>query len=278
MKFVSLVSTIIFIALMKPAISLLGTFFTALFLLILTACNDKEPDTARLIINMTDAPGDYQEVNVDIQSIEVNVSENGDETGWRTLNNVNRGIFNLLKLTNGIDTVLADEELPAGFISQIRLILGENNTLKMDDQILDLSTPSAQQSGLKLQVNSVLSAGITYEVLLDFDAARSVVEAGNSGKFNLKPVIRTIVEAQDGAIGGVVLPLEATPALFAIQGSDTLASAFTDENGAFLLRGLAAGSYTVSISPASNYLEQSLENVKVTLGQITDVGVVQLSQ
>ncbi|MDH3710452.1 MAG: carboxypeptidase-like regulatory domain-containing protein, partial [Cyclobacteriaceae bacterium] len=131
---------------------------------------------------------------------------------------------------------------------------------------------------LKLQIKSALIAGITYEVLLDFDAARSVVKAGNSGKHNLKPVIRTIVEAQDGAISGIVLPLEATPALFAIQGSDTLASAFTDENGAFLLRGLAPGSYRVSISPATGYLGQSLENVNVDLGQITDVGTVQLSQ
>ena len=254
------------------------TIFIALALVTLSACNDNEPGTARLVISMTDAPGDYQEVNVDIQSIEVNVSENGDEAGWITLDNVNAGVYNLLDLTNGIDTVLADEELPAGFISQIRLILGEDNTLKIDDQIEDLKTPSAQQSGLKLQIKSALIAGITYEVLLDFDAARSVVKAGNSGKHNLKPVIRTIVEAQDGAISGIVLPLEATPALFAIQGSDTLASAFTDENGAFLLRGLAPGSYRVSISPATGYLGQSLENVNVDLGQITDVGTVQLSQ
>lgn len=263
---------------MKAKINLVRGIFLIAFLGFLGACSDDESGNARLVVRMIDAPGDYQEVNVDIQSIEVNVSENGDETGWTTLTNVNTGIYNLLELTNGISTVLADTELPAGFISQIRLVLGEGNTLKMGDQVQDLNTPSGQQSGLKLQLNALLIAGITYEVLLDFDAARSVVKAGNSGNFNLKPVIRAIAEAQDGAIQGIVLPVEATPAVFAIQGTDTLASAFADNTGAFLIRGLDAGTYTVGISPQSDYLETSIENVAVTVGEVTDIGTVELSQ
>ncbi len=233
---------------------------------------------ARLVVRMIDSPGDYQEVNVDIQAIEVNVSGNGNGSGWTELSNTNTGVYNLLELTNGLSVVLADVELPAGFISQIRLILGENNTLKIDDQIIDLTTPSAQQSGLKLQLNATLTAGITYEVLLDFDAALSVVESGKSGKFNLKPVIHAMVEAQDGAIQGVVLPVEATAALFAIQGADTVASSFADATGAFLIRRLEPGNYTVGISPSSDYLETSVGNVQVVLGEISDIGTVNLSQ
>ena len=164
-------------------------FVTLLMLLtVFSACDDQEAGNARLVVRLTDAPADYQEVNVDIQSVEVNVSG----SGWTSLENTNSGVYNLLDLTNGLSVVLADAEIPAGYVSQLRLVLGDNNTLKMDDVIHDLSTPSAQQSGLKLQVNTDLIAGITYEILLDFDAARSVVKAGNSGKHNLKPVIRAI--------------------------------------------------------------------------------------
>ena len=148
----------------------------------------------------------------------------------------------------------------------------------MDDQIRDLSTPSSQQSGLKLQLKTTLTAGITYEVFLDFDAARSVVESGNSGNYNLKPVIRAFAEAQDGAISGVILPLDATPAVYAIQGSDTVTSSYTDINGAFLLRGLEAGSYKVGIDPSLDYLQSSEENVQVSIGVVTDIGTIQLSQ
>jgi len=248
---------------------------------VLAACGDIETGSVRLVVKLTDAPGDYQEVNVDIQSIEINVSENGYSNGWVSLDNVNTGVYNLLELTNGLSVVLADVEFPAGFIiSQIRLVLGEKNTLKVNDQFYDLKTPSAQQSGLKVQLNSALAANpwITYMVHLDFDAARSVVKSGNSGIYNLKPVIRAIAEAQDGAIKGIVLPVEASPAVYAIQGIDTITSTFTDNTGAFLIRGLEAGSYTLGVSPASGYLETSVENVQVSLGEITDIGTVQLSQ
>ena len=60
-----------------------------------------------------------------------------------------------------------------------------------------LTTPSAQHSGLKLNVHAELTEGITYKILLDFDAARSIVKTG-SGAYNLKPVIRTITEATSG--------------------------------------------------------------------------------
>ncbi len=245
-----------------------------LTLLALCSCDDNESGNARLIIRLTDAPADYQEVNVDIQSVEVHESN----SGWMNLENTNSGVYNLLELTDGLSVVLADAELPAGRISQIRLILGEDNSVKMDDQVHDLSTPSGQQSGLKVQLNADLLAGITYEVLLDFDAARSVVKAGNSGKYNLKPVIRAIPKALDGAISGVVLPLDATPVIYAIQGSDTITSAFTKDNGRFLLQGLEAGTYTVGIEPNASYTEEILVDVQVTLGSITDVGTVELSQ
>jgi hypothetical protein len=256
----------------------LFTAIVSLFAGVFIACNDQEPENARLVVRLIDSPADYQEVNVDIQAVEVNTSENGSGSGWVALGNTNPGVYNLLELTNGLSVVLADAEIPAGYISQIRLILGDENTLKMDDQIHDLSTPSSQQSGLKLQLKATLIAGITYEVFLDFDAARSVVESGNSGRYNLKPVIRAIAEAQDGAIGGIILPLDATPAVYAIQGSDTITSAFTDSNGAFLLQGLEAGSYTVGIDPSLDYLQSSKENVQVSIGEVTDIGTIQLSQ
>lgn len=253
-------------------------FLVTLFAGVFSACNDEESGNARIVVRLIDSPADYQEVNVDIQAIAVNTSEDGNDSGWMELGNTNPGVYNLLDLTNGLSVVLADTEIPAGYISQIRLILGEDNTLKMDDQLHDLSTPSAQQSGLKLHLKTTLTAGITYEVYLDFDAARSVVKAGNSGIYNLKPVIRAFAEAQDGAISGVILPLEASPALYAIQGSDTITSTYTDDNGEFTLRGLGAGSYTVGIDPVAGYLQESVENVQVSIGAVTDIGTVQLSQ
>jgi len=92
-----------------------------------------------LEVRLTDSPGDYQEVNIDIQDVQVNPETS--ESGWQSLN-IKKGIYNLLNLANGLDTLLGIALLPVGHLSQIRLVLGTNNTLKMNDQIIALTTPS----------------------------------------------------------------------------------------------------------------------------------------
>ena len=90
----------------------------------------------------------------------------------------------------------------------------------------------------------------------------------------MKPVISAITEAQDGAIKGSVVPIVSTPAVYAIDGTDTLATTYTDEAGKFLLRGLGAGTYKVVFLPNSAYDTLVKENVNVTIGNVTDMGEV----
>lgn len=239
--------------------------------LALAACSNDE-QTARLEIRLTDAPGDYEAVYVDIQGVEIN-SESGDG-GWKQLE-VNKGVYNLIEFTNGLDTLLATAVVPAGKIEQIRLKLGDDNTVVIDGDTKDLTTPSAQQSGVKLNVHAELLEGITYKLWLDFDAARSVVETG-SGKFNLKPVIRTYTDAQSGAIKGVVTPAESLPAVFAISGQDTVATTYADEAGTFLLKAVPEGTYMVSFDPKEGFEPFQKSDVSVSTGQVTDLGIVAL--
>ena len=92
----------------------------------LTSCDkndDNASGTSSLSVRMTDAPGDYEEVNVDIQSVLIHRDDNANNnsSGWVTLSNINPGVYNLLDFANGQDTLLASSTLPAGHISQIRL-------------------------------------------------------------------------------------------------------------------------------------------------------------
>ena len=127
--------------------------------------DDNERGTTRFRVSLTDSPGDYQQVNVDIQSVEIHRSGDDTLSGWETLNLLEPGVYNLLDFTNGKDTLLISEELEVGKISQIRLILGNENTVMIDSMIQDLKTPSGQQSGLKLKVNADLTANITYSII-----------------------------------------------------------------------------------------------------------------
>jgi hypothetical protein len=240
---------------------------------------NEEEKSSSLQIWLTDAPGDFQEVNVDIKDVQIHYGEGEGEAGWKSIN-VNAGIYNLIELTNGLETLLGNIEIPPGKISQIRLVLGNRNTIRVNDQLYDLLTPSSEQSGLKIQVHETLTAGITYKVLLDFDAALSVVETGNGG-YILKPVIRSMTEAQDGAIKGVVNPAAAHPAIFVVDNvnhADTIASTFSDEAGNFLIRGLSAGNYHVAFVPDTTYQITSRDNVSVTVGEVTDLGTISIEE
>jgi hypothetical protein len=250
-------------------------------LLSLASCSKDDSSSAgttKFEVRLTDAPGDYAAVNLDVQRVEINVSEGNDESGWQSLPLIRPGIYNVMSFTNGNSALLTSAELPAGRVSQIRLILGPNNTLVLrDGTVKPLNTPSAQQSGLKLQINADLVADVTYQLLLDFDVAKSIVARGN-GAYNLKPVIRTITTAVAGGIRGVVTPVEARPLVLAIRTSttpnDTL-STTADAAGGFLLRGVPAGSYRVEFHTSLPY-HDATRTISVNNDQVVDLGSVSL--
>jgi hypothetical protein len=142
-------------------------------------------------IDLTDAPGNYLEVNVDIKRVRIHVAEDSTSNdGWIDLP-TNAGIYNLLDLQNGIDTTIVDSTfITGGKVSQIRFVLGPNNSVMTSDSVIhDLKVPSGEQSGLKINVHKTIPAGQTLHILLDFDAEKSIKEKGN-GDFMMKPVIR----------------------------------------------------------------------------------------
>ncbi|HEY4650939.1 MAG TPA: DUF4382 domain-containing protein [Pontibacter sp.] len=234
--------------------------------------------TSKLQVRMTDAPGDYEEVNVEIESVQVHRGNTDGEDGWITLDEIHPGIYNLLDFANGRDTLLASAELPAGSISQIRLILGDENTVKLKNgDIVDLKTPSGQTSGVKLQVNANLEADVTYVMLLDFDAAKSVVPKGNGG-YNLKPVIRVISQAVAGGIKGKVTPAEYKPGIYVISAESDTLGGFANEAGDFLIKGVPAGTYTVKFYTEGGAHDKVVENVVVSQNAIKDLGTVELAK
>lgn len=261
------------------------TLLTALVLTVSTtffyACqretsSSTSENKARMQVFLTDDPGNYEEVIIDVKDILVNYSSDSSN-GWQSMGNVNAGSYDILKLVNDNDTLLADAELNTGRIQQIRLVLGPNNFVKVGGQTYPLSTPSAQQSGLKLNIHQDVNAGVLYKLLLDFDASRSIVKTGNN-KYILKPVIRTSLVATGGTIKGFVKPSAFNTTVYAIKGTDTVAGTQTAA-GSYVLRGLPAGSYNLSFIPAdTSYNTGSKTGITVTNNQVTTVDTLVLVQ
>jgi len=263
----------------KPFLFASVTVFVFSFILFLSACskNDTKGGMSHLELRLTDGPSNVDKVNIDIQSIEIHASgDTSANSGWQDLHILHPGVYNLLDFRNGMDTLLASIDLPAGKISQIRLKLGNNNSIVVNGQTFALTTPSGQQSGLKFNLHQDLVAGVTYKIWIDFDAARSVVQTGN-GKYSLKPVIRTFSEATSGAIKGVVVPKEAKAFVLAVSGTDSL-SAIPDSIGRYFFKGVKPGSWTLTFDADSTtgYIDQQRPGINVTLGNVTVVDTVKL--
>ena len=262
----------------------------------LVSCNDDDSDgssseMANLSIRMTDAPGDYDAVFIDVQGIEIQLEADDDldatdddgteGSEWMTVEDVNTGIYDLLELTGGVSQLLADTEIEAGYVGQMRLILGPDNTVVVDGETKALNTPSAQQSGLKLQLNQRLEGGENYAFLLDFDVEQSIVETGNGG-YNLKPVIRLSAEANAGmVVGTTVVPAALSSdvqSLVVLTGNGITVSAYTNNDGDFALNGVPAGTYDVKITPqiSSGLTVYTVSDVEVRPNETTDLGEIEL--
>jgi hypothetical protein len=264
-------------------LGLLVLLFTAIAYISCQKSIKSEPDVsdnskARLQVHLTDNPNlNLSEVWVDVREIQIKMA---DSAGMITLAGSRPGMYDLLELTNGRDTLLSDALIPPGRISQIRLVLGDNNyAVTLTGDTLELDTPSAQQSGLKVQVNQTVSGGMLYRITLDFDAAKSVVKAGNSGKYILKPVLRVISFVPSGGnVRGIVLPDSVRTAIYAIRGIDTIASTYSDTamSGAYYFNDIVAGNYIFSYIPQDTIHQTTQRNVIVNLGQTTIVDTVRL--
>lgn len=152
-------------------------------------CKKSNPD-GYMKVMLTDAPGDYLHVNVDIQKVEVHYA-NGNN--WVTLTMGSQHIFDLLALQNNVTAVLAQNtQVPAGKVSQMRLYLGTNNTvvLSSDSSTHPLTIPSAVQSGIKINVDATIPSNQTVVITLDYDADKSINKNGN-GEYIMNPVIQT---------------------------------------------------------------------------------------
>lgn len=261
-----------------------------------TGCSDDEStksETSTIQLKLIDAPGDYLEVNVEI----VDIQYQSDEGGWKSFQPTDGYPINvdLTELVAGNDLLLVDDLIPSGMLNQIRLVLSDNNTLLIEGEnegetiSTKLDTPSAQQSGLKIKLEEELKPGFSYTFILDWDVNKSIVKAGNSGKYNLKPVIRANAVVNSGSISGKVIGKvlddeieEAVPikgAVVTVYDSENneLVSTFTNVEGDFLIQGLDAGEYKVKIEHPDFISYEPSEFIKVVVGEIFLLGTIELA-
>ncbi|SFN03833.1 DUF4382 domain-containing protein [Variovorax sp. OV329] len=236
--------------------------------------------------SMTDAPScGYDAVHVTIDKLRVHQSGNAAESdsGWVDIPLSGPRRVDLLTLTNGVLFPLGEVPLTAGNYQQMRLVLAgntqanplANSVTPTGGAETPMDTPSAQQSGLKLNMNVDVPAGQVVDVVLDFDACKSVVRRGNSGRYNLKPVVTVIPVVNAGGQrveGWVDLSLASGSTFVSLQSQGLpVKTGIPDSQGRFVLFPVPAGNYDLVVS-APGRVSAALTGVPVGNTAVTTVG------
>ena len=210
-------------------------------------------------VSMTDAPAcGFDAVNVTVNKVRVNQSASASDTdaGWTDITLSPAKKINLLNLSNGVLEALGDTPLTQGHYSQLRLVLDANGGAGLANSVIatgstteaSLVTPSATQSGIKLVNEFDVVAGQRVDLVLDFNACKSVVTTGN-GKYLLKPVVKVIPTAVNGISGFVSTALLGSHVTVSAQQNGAIVSATVPSaTGEFFLARLVPGSYDVVIN------------------------------
>ncbi len=226
-----------------------------------------------LALSLQDAfTDDYQAVYVSIDEVQVHLGgSEGNPGNWQIVAYPYR-TYNLLELVNGVREELGLSDLQAGHYTQMRLIIGEipdsglnifselhpyaNYVILSDDTIHELKVPSGSQSGIKIVKGFDIGPSQIKELILDFDASRSVVKAGNSGNWLLKPTIK-VLEVDDSSIIRGIVSEDGTgaPIEGAVVGAQVFDGGAADEANEVIVQAATitdeTGAYSLFVEPGT---------------------------
>jgi len=259
-------------------LTVLGEMLMLTAVILMSGCSDSPNSSDQLgglKIRLTDSPGDYEQVNIVVTRVEVHHADTDSSSGWTTINNTPT-TYDLLVLRNGANAILGDAQLAAGQYTQIRLLIGEGSTVVVDGVAYPLDIPSGMQAGLKLNHGFTIEAGKLYELMLDFDADKSIHETG-SHQYKMQPVIRVQALVTSGSISGLIAPIVARAFILTVIGTDTIGTAADTITGEFRLMALPAGLYALDIVPTDTlYADTTISGVQVVAQQNNDLGAITL--
>jgi hypothetical protein len=146
---------------------------------------DKNNDNGMSTVNanMKSIPSsNYQAVKVEVTEIQIH----NDATGWEIID-VPDQIYDLQLLQNNATVALGNIKMETGTITQVRMVLGNENSIMVNGVNSPLSISSQDETGLKVNVSQKLERDRTYTLTLELDVNQSIVSENNT--YKLRPVL-----------------------------------------------------------------------------------------
>lgn len=272
-----------------------GTLAGVAAVLVFFACNKSSSSNSnpnipkgqsQVTMYMMDGPVSFFKVLIDIRQVAVEIdtatTQNaGDEDDqwddtycgyhrttsnksviWDTLS-ISPGVYNLLDLRNGTDTLLASGLYPTGKILKIKITLGNDNTVYTDSTTyypLEVFGPNPYFTINVSRTNVDNISNNDFKLWLDFNLARSIYFW--SGTYYLKPYVQVFNDMASAKVKGTVLPQGADALVMGVNGADTI-YAIPFWGGSYQFRNVAAGTWSFSFKGINGYQDTTISNIAV---------------
>ena len=263
----------------------ISLFLITLFITFNISCdqsstgNDNE---GQLIVKFTDDPFPIEQVNqvdLKISKIEIRLKDGDNEENPFKVIFEKDTLISFIDLRNGVTADMPEVDLPIGTYDLVRVYIDSASIGLADGSFSQLKVPSAAQSGLKIFIKPAIQiqGGLTSELLLDYDIAKSFNTQGNykskSGikGFHFKPVIRACNLSTSGRIIGMVTDTSGTllsDARVWIERDSTVATTYTNTDGYYGILGVLAGTYDIYCTK-TDYDTMSVLGIEVIPGNLT---------
>jgi hypothetical protein len=226
-------------------------------------------------VRMTDAPGNYAGMKLNITKVEAYL----ENTGWVTLDDSDQEV-SVLTLTNGTERSMGfDATAQAGHYTSLRFTIGAGNTITTNDQsgnaTHDLNWVGSSDNTVEVDIDRQLNANSQISVLVDFNVAQSVSQ-DLLGNYNMTPVITWIEDEKTGVKGDLE---GASQGVVTFTGGGNTYTTYMASDGKFMIKGMENGTYNMTFSgmhTGTNTLdEMTMNGVVITNGQVNNLGTIQ---
>jgi hypothetical protein len=252
------------------------------------------PGKSQVSISMMDAPAAYPKVLVDIKSVSIlidtSTTQDADDDPrqwgpgwwgrgrtdkdsslvWDTLT-VTPGIYDLVKLRNGVDTLLASGTYPSGKLLKIRLELGSRDTVYTDSVTAYPLNVLGNNNTVTINLRREhvqLTGGSSFQVWIDFNVNRSIFHVHD--QYYLIPWVVAFNDHNSAKIQGRVLPERACALVEAIQNTDTLYT-IPNEDGFYKFRSVKVGTWDLTFKGRNSYLDTTVAGIVVDSMKVSKV-------
>ena len=172
-------------------------FFTLAILACFTSCTkddlNEDRDFSSVSVKLKSTTGELNKVYLEIEDVQLRVKEDGDlASAWLSLNAINKGTYNAYDLRDDSELQLVDDfQMESTYIYEIRLVLGDNNSIDLDNILYSLDVTNLGNATPSNVVKTELVKNRFYDFIIDIDIDKSISYNEDENMMVLNPKLYT---------------------------------------------------------------------------------------